>query len=267
MKTTQLPQIYPSEWSNIVNLENLDVLEFRNLLHFKNYVSKLSQKDDNKCGVTYKQAVSDLQKGTSLFDSKTYHTIRNLVRSNLLKRGLLTQEVYENYKYATDGIVVDYDMGKYAAGEPDCIITPTMQYVDFFYELYVNISYRSRITDETIATNMNKMLATIEELQRQHINIKISLVFPAHQSNGTNDFLSIIPLFSHREFKTAEVMSSVLNNRLLRKFYFAILEDFYKSNLTEGYGSELKLNKTMNLADEFDEINFFTNIMTTAKEG
>jgi len=262
----RLPDVFPKSWGERINLENLDFLPFRNLLHFKNHVSLLSQYDDDRCGVTYKQAVSDLLKGTSVYNEDEYKTIRNLVRSNLLKRGLLTQEVYEHFKYATDGIVVDYDMGKYSAGEPDCVITPTMQYVNFFYELYINISYRHNIEDSTIAHNMNKMLATVEELQRQHINIKISLVFPASKSNDKNDFLSVIPIYSHREFKTAKKMASVLNNRLLRKFYFAILEKYYGKDLSEGYGNELKLPHTMNLADNFDEIEFFTKIQSQAQE-
>ena len=38
-------------------------------------------------------------------------------------------------------------------------------------------------SNERITENMNKMLATLEELQRQHINIKVMLVFPAYRSN------------------------------------------------------------------------------------
>lgn len=261
------PDIYPKEWIPKLNVETLDFLEFRNLTHFKNTVRKLTQQQDNECDVTYKDALNDLMTGNSIYKEQEYMTIRNLVRSNLLKRGLLTEEVYEEYKYATDGTAVDYDMGKYAAGEPDCVITPTRQYIDFFYELYVNISYRYSITNETITFNMNKMLATIEELQRQHINIKITLVFPVNKPNSKNNFMSVIPLYSHKEFKTAKVMSSVLNNRLLRKFYFAILEDYYGNQLADGKGSELKLPKTMNLADPFDEVKFFTMIQEAVDGG
>ena len=261
----KLPDIYPVEWESKLDIETLDYLPFRNLIHFKNYVSKITQEDDNNCNVSYKQAVTDLITGKSSFNNKIYTTIRNLVRSNLLKRGLLTQEVYENFKYGVDGTVVDYDVGKYAAGEPDCVITPGVEYIDFFYELYVNISYRSGISNETISKNMFKMLATIEELQRQHINIKITVVLPIKNVNNKNNFLATIPLYSHKEFKTASVMSSILNERLLRKFFFAVIEDKYGKDLAEGKGRELKLPKTMNLANTFNEVDFFTEIQTAVQ--
>jgi len=263
----KLPDIYPKEWVPKLKMDTLDFIEFRNLTHFKTYVGKLTQKQNMKCDVSYAEAFSDLMNGTSQFTDETYMTIRNLVRSNLQKRGLITQEVYENYRYTVDGIIVDYDMGKYAAGEPDCVITPSVQYVDFFYELYVNISYRSGITNQTISANMNKMLATLEELQRQHINIKVTLVFPGERCNNENNFFSVIPLYSHREFKTASLMSSVLNDRLLRKFYFAILEDYYGDSLTALYGTPMMLPKTMNLGEPFDEIEFFKHIQECAMAG
>ena len=263
----RLPDTYPKNWETVLEINTVDMLEFRNLLHFKTHVANLTQEDDSNCDVSYADALAGLLAGSSTYTEQDYMTIRNLVRSNLHKQGLITEDVYENYRYTVDGIIVDYDMGKYAAGEPECVITPSVQYVDFFYELYVNISYHYGIPNSTIKDNMNKMLATIEELQRQHINIKISLVFPACKSNGRNNFFSSIPLFSHRDFKTAEIMSSVLNERLLRKFYFAVLEDYYKENLTDGKGSQLRLPRTMNLADEFNEVEFFTNIQKCATEG
>lgn len=256
----KLPNIFPESWTSKLKLKNLSYIEFRNILHFKSTVSKLRQKKDNHTGVTYEKALSDLMKGVSNFNVKKYESVRNLVRSKLLKRGLITDEVYENFKYATDGTVIDIDMGKFANGEPDCVITPSVQYVDFFHELYVNISYSYIVSEETITENMNKMLATIEELQRQHIHIKISLILPISRPDGENDFLSVIPVFSHREFKTAEIMSVVLNNRLLRKFYFAIMEDHYKKSLQEGYGTVVKLPDAVNIGEEFNEVDFFTEI-------
>lgn len=260
-----LPNIFPQEWNQKIQLEGLDFMPFRNLLHFKNEVSKLRQREDRMCEVSYDTALKELISNKSSFDQKHYDKIRNLVRSNLLKRGLITQEVYEHFKYATDGTVVDIDMGKFANGEPDCVITPGVEYIDFFYELYVNISYPGHIGENTIIENMNKMLATVEELQRQHIHIKISLVLPIQRPAKSRDFFSVIPVFSHRDFKTAEVMSSVLNNRLLRKFYFAILEDFYKEELSGSYGSAVMLPKAMNISETFNEVDFFTEIKTSVE--
>jgi len=263
MKT--LPNIYPDVWKKELKIETLDYLPFRNLMHFKHFVSNITQIEDNKCDVSYSDALSDLMLGKYEKDDSRYESVRNLVRKNLLKRGLITQEIYENFKYSTDGIVVDYDVGKYAAGEPDCVITPSVQYVDFFHELYINISYRYDISDIDISKNINKLLATIEELERQHIFIKITLILACREINNKNNFLSVIPLFSHREFKTVEIMSSVLNNRLLRKFFFAIFENKYGDELSDFYGRVLKVSDSLSLNDEFNEIEFFTEIKDTVE--
>lgn len=262
----KIPSIYPSEWKDVFN-RPFDFIPYRNLIHFKHTVSVIKQKQDEKCGVTYKEALSDLKSGKSQFDQREYDTIRNLVRANLKKRGLLTEETYEAFRYGTDGTVIGVDAAKYAAGEPDCVIIPEVEYVDFFYELYINISYAHYYTDEDIAKNINKLLATIEELERHHIHIKITLVFSGRSVTDEKDFLSSIPLFSHKDFKTANKMSSVLNSRLLRKFYFAILEATYGNDLNEGYGSQLLLPHSMNIAEEFDEVEFFTEIQEAATQG
>ncbi len=253
--TKKLNSLFP--WDN---MENQDNLEFRNLHHFVHTVGKLRQKNDDYCGISYEKAFKELQLKTPRISATEQESIRNLVRSNLHKRGLITEEVYEAFRYATNGTQVGIDVGKYAAGEPDCVITPARQYVDFFHELFVNISYPHYVTNEKIMANMAKLLAAVEELERQHIFIKIMLVFPVqYPADGRNLFLSI-PLFSHKERKDVGTMSSVLNDRLLRKFIFALMEDFYGSSLSEGYGTATSLSGTMNLGDKFNEIEFFEEI-------
>ncbi|MEE8599405.1 MAG: hypothetical protein V3S69_07895, partial [Dehalococcoidales bacterium] len=239
-----------------------DYFSFRNLAHFKHVVSKLTQKDPNQCGMSYKKALSKLLAGESDFPPSEQESIRNLVRSNLQKRGLITEEVYEAYRYAVDGVQVGVDVGKYANGEPDCVITPARQYIDFFYEMYVNISYPHHVTDDTIRQNCAKLLATVEELERQHIFIKIAMVFPARRpaTDGRN-FFSDVPLFSHKDPKSVDTMSSVVNDRLLRKFYFAILENYYGDKLSSGYGTAVTLEKAMNIGNEFNEIEFFEEVV------
>lgn len=260
-----LPDIYPKIWQKELDIKNLDYLPFRNLLHFKNHVSKLTQKQNYICDVSYSQALKEFISGKSNFKEKDYISIKNTVRSNLHRRGLLTEECYENYKYTEDGIFIDLDVGKFSNGEPDCIISPSTQYIDFFYELYISISYPYYITNEFILENTNKLLATIEELQKQHINIKITLVFPDKYVDGESTLLSTIPLFSHKEYKDAKVMSSVINDRLLRKFFFAVLEDRYKENLDSQYGQVIQLSEVMNIGHEFDEIEFFTSVINKVK--
>jgi len=172
--------------------------------------------------------------------------------------------VYENFRYTTDGTQVDVDVGKYANGEPDCVMTPSVQYIDFFYELYINISYPHYVTNETIRQNCAKLLATIEELERQHIFIKVMLVFPSMQvcsNRKRHHYFGSLPLFSHKDRKSVNTMSSVVNDRLLRKFFFAILEETYGKDLNSSYGNASSLEGTMNPGYTFDEVEFFENVV------
>lgn len=256
------PDVFPPSWDKEIGPR--DFMMFRNLDHFRFEVSKLTQKDDNNCGMSYADALNMLLQGKSDFPEEEQASIRNLVRSNLHKRGLITEEVYENYRYSTDGTKVDVDVGKYANGEPDCVMTPARQYVDFFYELYISISYPYYITNEKIRESVAKLLATIEELERQHIFIKITLVLPiTNVCNGRErkHYFASVPLFSHKDPKSVSIMSSVVNDRLLRKFFFAVLEEEYKENLSYGYGNATSIDGVMNLGDEFNEIEFFENIV------
>ena len=243
------------------HLNKYDNLEFRNLPHFINTVGQLTQKDDSKCGVTYARALTSLQRKESNFPKEEQESIRNLVRSNLHKRGLITEEVYENFRYATEGTQVGIDIGKYAAGEPDCVITPSRQYVDFFHELFISVSYSYMVTDADIRKNTAKLLAAVEELERQHIFIKITLVLPiGAPAENTLGFFSSIPLFHHKEPKSVNTMSAIVNERLLREFYFALLEGLYEDELFTSYGQAQRLDTAMSLGDEFDEIEFFESM-------
>lgn len=257
------PDVFPASW--IGSFGPRDYMMFRNLDHFRHEVSFLKQKDDNKCDMSYDKALMMLLKGESDFPKKEQESIRNLVRSNLFKRGLITEEIYENFRYTTDGTKVDVDVGKYAAGEPDCVISPSRQYVDFFYELYISVSYPWSVTNADVRRNVAKLLATIEELERQHIFIKITLVLPISNisNRSRSNYFASIPLFSHKEAKSVETMSSVVNDRLLRKFFFAIVEKLYGDDLRSNYGRAVSLPGTMNIGNEFNEIDFFENIVKT----
>lgn len=258
-----MPTIFPVEWKEAFTSN--DNLLFDNLDQFVFTVSKLTQKSDNKCGISYADALKKLVRRESDFPESEQSSIRNLVRNNLLKRGLITEEIYENFKYSTDGTNVGVDVGKYAAGEADCVITPSRQYIDFFYEIYISVSYHCGVSDNAVRTNVAKLLATVEELERKHIFIKINVILPI-ESAGYDDeksinFFSSIPVFSHKDFKSVSVMSSVVNEKLLRKFYFAILEDFYGAKLASGYGYAVNLEKAMCIGNTFDEVELFESIM------
>ena len=260
-----LPTILPKAWSEFKITENL---LFNNLDHFILTVSELSQKKGNTCDMSYEEALNKLIKRESDFPKTQQESIRELVRSNLFKRGLITHEVYEDFKYTSDGTCIGVDVGKYAAGEAECVISPSTQYVDFFYELYINVSYPYYVTNEDVRTNVAKLLATVEELERQHIFVKLTVVLPVRNVSGSaknnRNLFSMIPIFSHKDNKSVDVMSSVVNDRLLRKFYFAIMEDIYGSSLNSTYGQAVELEKTMNIGEEFDEISFFSGIKENA---
>jgi len=260
--TMPFPDVFPEEFSKA--LPTRDYMSFRNLAHFCHVVSKLTQKNDDYCDMTYANALSKLLKGESDFPKSEQASVRDLVRSNLQKRGLITAETYEAFKYAVDGVNVGVDVARYANGQADCVITPAVQYIDFFYELYVSISYPWGTPNSTIRKNCAKLLATVEELERQHIFIKIAVVFPDRNaaSDGRN-FFADIPLFSHKDAKSVETMSAVINDRLLRKFFFAILEGFYEESLAGGYGHPVDMDKCMNIGDEFNEIDFFQEVVCT----
>lgn len=251
------PDVFLDEWATDIGPR--DFMMFRNLDHFRYEVSKIKQKEDDSCGMSYNKALNMLLMGKTDFPKTEQELIRDEVRNNLHKRGLITEEVYENFRYTNDGTCVDFDMGKYANGEPDCVMSPSRQYIDFFYELYINISYPHYVQDSQVRERVAKLLATVEELERQHIFIKITLVLPITgcSSRDSGNFLASIPLFSHKERKTVGMMSSVVNDRLLRKFFFAILENLYEKDLNSGYGSAKQLEGTMNIGDKFDEVEFF----------
>ena len=237
---------------------------FRNLDHFRHEVSQITQKTDDNCGMSYAKALNMLIMGKTDFPKSEQELIRNTVRENLHKRGLITEEVYENFRYTTDGTQVDVDAGKYANGEPDCVMSPSRQYIDFFYEVYISVSYAHYVSNETVRKNVAKLLATIEELERQHIFIKITLVLPIRglcSNRKRSNYFGSVPLFSHKERKSVDMMSSVVNDRLLRKFFFAILETEYGKDLSSSYGSVVDLDGAMSIGSDFNEVEFFETIV------
>jgi len=259
-----LKDTFPREWRGKFK-DKLDNVEFRNLIHFKQYVKSVTQREDGNCGISYKQALEELLRGKPQLGNTDVEYIRNLVRKNLLKRGLITDEIYDRYKYATEGLTID--VGKYVEGDPECVLTPSHRYINHFYELYISISYPYCVTNDKVIENCVKLLATIEELERQHIFIKVTLVFADNgpTKNRDKDMFMSIPLFSHRDKKTIETMSSVVNDRLLRKFTFALLGDLYEDDLSDSYGNAMDLSNTINLGDDLNEIELFTEIQKCSR--
>ena len=257
-----LSDIYPSTWRDKLDLPNTHIAEYKNLAMFKHHVKTLKQKKDNKTGITYTKALDELLRNTATMSNGDYQIIKNRVKNNLLKKGLISEHIYESYRYEVEGDLVD--VAKVIAEDPACCLVPNYTYTNYFYELYINISYPYHVSDETIRQNMAKILATVELLEQEHIYCKITLVLPntgCNKGEGPNNNFTIIPLFSHKDHKDIATMSSVLNERLLRKFMFAIWEDKYGKDLAPGYGIATTLPSTINPGDTLDEVELCSSIL------
>jgi len=260
-ENTTLRDIYPKEWENVFDISNTYVAEYRNLQHFKYHVAGLTQEQDDYCNITYIDAVDELRQGVSTMSKGDYEIIKNRVKANLLKRGLIADTVYESYKYDVEGDIVD--VAKVIAQDPCCCLVPNESYTNYFYELYVSVSYPAYVSNKDVMENMAKILATVELLEQEHYYCKLTLVMPNEGCNngpGPDNYLGLIPLFSHKDIKTIETMSSVLNDRLLRKFFFAIWEDHYGNNLDSGYGCAKELPMTIRPVD-LDECELASDII------
>ena len=104
--TRPLHDILPKEWKEHIQVDNMDYVPMRNLQHWKNYLSSITQKDDMKCNVSYAQFIKELMTNTSMLSRRECADIRELVRSKLLKRKLITEDLYEEYKYTVDGVTL-----------------------------------------------------------------------------------------------------------------------------------------------------------------
>jgi len=256
-----LPDIHPRSWLTKLNPADTVIFNYRNLLHFKSHVKTLTAKDDTECGISYSKALKELLTDIPTITEGEYEIIKNRVKQSLLKRGLISESVYESYHYDVEGEL--WDVAKVIAEDPACFLVPTEKYISYFYELYISISYPHYVSNSTIKDNMAKILATVELLEREHIYCKITLVFPdkSCSSGDKKNFLATIPLFSHRDTKSIQTMSAVLNDRLLRKFFFAVLEDTFGDTLKSNYGTAITVPDVINVGDTLDEVEFCQSII------
>ena len=70
------PDVFPPNFKNLWS--NQDYFAFRNLPHFCHVVSKLTQKEDDKCNMGYAEALRKLLTGESDFEPAEQESIRNL---------------------------------------------------------------------------------------------------------------------------------------------------------------------------------------------
>ena len=248
-----LSDLYPKAWNK--QLENtgqaIDVLEFDNLQHFKMYLKDVKLNPGgsaNTNSVPFKEALADLVQGKAVMSTASYDTIKAEVKSVLHKRGLITENVYEGYQYDVEGDFID--IAEYISGNPECMLRPKMSYKNYFYELFISAAYLGGVSDETIKKNVAKILATIQLLEKEHIYIKVTIVAASQDTvEGERTLVVSIPLFSHKEEKTIETMSSIINERFFRTFIFGIREDMYGKDLYSGYGVTINLENAIKLSD------------------
>ena len=249
--TKLLSDLYPKPWNQQLKStgQEVDVLEFNNLQHFKQYLKQIKLNPGgsaNRQDVPFKEALDDLVKGKAVMSSSNYATIKNEVKSVLHKRGLISENVYEGYQYDIEGDFID--IAEYISGNPECMLKPKMSYKNYFYELFISAAYLGGVSDETIKQNVAKILATIQLLEKEHIYIKVTIVAASRDTvEGKKTLVVSIPLFSHKEEKTIESMSSIINERFFRTFIFGIREDMYGEDLFHGYGRTIDLKEAIML--------------------
>lgn len=242
IEESKLLDIHPKEWRKKLNLDNTLIYQYRNLEHFKFHCKDISN-DVFKGSAPYSKALNDLLNNKGIIDQAEYETIKNKVKASLLKRGLISESIYESYKYDVEGDIVD--VAKVIAEDPMCCLVPNQTYKNYFYEMYINVTLPWTISHKEIKESVAKILATIQLLEQEHIYIKVNLVAYSkrmtYNSYLKKDFLVIVPIFSHKDHKTIESMSAVLNERTSRKFMFAIKEEYYGKHINSGYGKPITL--------------------------
>ena len=111
-------------------------------------------------------------KAYSLIDTKNtsydkkYQAIAEEVKSKLIARGFTTKLLYADVEFTSQKTGV---MSKQRAmmGKPDCYFKNTaMSDGKLFHDIYINMSYNSGISDETIEKKSYALYAVVKELSR-----------------------------------------------------------------------------------------------------
>lgn len=247
---------YPAIWekSKLLTSKKVDTIEYRNIPHFIEQMELL--RDDNKNSdfeFDFGESLDDLraQKGTISKDD--YDAIYNTVRNNLIKKGMVSESYAEDYKYHHEGLILD--VAKLVERDPQCMLTKNVKYTNSFYELNVNLVYPASVTSDTIKDGISRLLATITILESEHKFCKLNLVIAAANNCGDDESMIVmLPLYSHNDYKSIELMSSIINERFLRTFYFAIQDNYYgKENVSSVRGEAVKMKQCLNIWDVKEE--------------
>jgi len=191
--------------------------------------------------------------------------IRNNVMNNLIKRGIITGIIYEGYKYALNGEIIDY--AQLATGNPNCMMTPVKKYDKWFYELYINMSIPGHVSENNIEEGAIRLIETIRALEELNIEIKVNIVDYSRDlyfknDDAYNDLLIVIPLLSHTEFKDYTKLMPFILGSFLRGPLFTIARNSIEDEaaINSDMGNAVKLKNTVNLW-ELDEVELARGIL------
>ncbi len=227
-----------SESCNVMNFDNkFDLLEF------------LKKNEPIKESIVHTDTFyKDLESYTP--NTELVEKIRNEVLNNLIKRGIITGTIYEGYKYAVEGEIIDY--AQLATGNPNCMMTPIKKYDKWFYELYINMSIPGSVNESKIEEGAIRLIETINALEERNIEIKVNVVDYSgnlYNNEELTDLLVIIPLMSHLEHKSYDKLMPFILGSFLRGPLFTIARNSIenKNNVDDGMGKAIKLKNTVNL--------------------
>ena len=191
-------------------------------------------------------------------DEAHVEKVKNTVRNSLIKRGIVTGTIYEGYKYDIDGEIVDH--AELASGNPRCFMKPIKKYDKYFYELYINMSIPWSVSKNDIEDGAIKLVETIKLLEERNIEIKINVVlFTSGMFVDGDDWLFILPLCSHLEFKDYRSIFPYISENFLRNVLFSIMYNQEK-NVDDSLGIATKLDNTVNLW-ELDEVELCERVL------
>jgi len=261
-KANKLADYHPKSWNKNMELDDTCIMEFRNKYHFISAMELIKAKDDSRCEISYEDALKELKQGKGTIPQAKYETIKHKIKESLLKRNLISENIYEGFEYSVEGDIID--IAKYVEGNPECMIVPKSVGKNYFYELYINVSVNWAMSNKEMQHRIAQVLATIELLEQEHIYIKLNVVDTSVNVNCNEEFshiLAIIPIFSHREPKDIHILSAIVNDRFLRKFMFTLSEDLCGDGLNSGYGRARPLDNVINISDDFNAVQTVEKIL------
>ena len=191
-------------------------------------------------------------------DKSSTELVVNNVRNNLIKRGIVTGTIYEGYKYDIEGDIIDY--AELATGNPACMMKPIKKYDKYFYELYVNMSIPWSVDEKKIVEGAIRLAETIKCLEELNVEIKVNIVlYSQGMFNDRSNYLFIMPLVSHLEYKDHQALLPYMDGEFLRKVLFTTMHSHDNVD-TMSLGSAVKLDNSVNLW-ELDEVELAEKII------